>query len=76
MKSILKSMVIIVLVMMLGLVKSLAQPSIPSPGPGTGGAGYTPNGNSGGGDGAVPFDGGLSFILIAVGAGVARKKAN
>ena len=42
------------------------------------GGGLPVVGGSGGGvpssGGAVPFDGGLSFILIAVGAGVARKK--
>ncbi len=70
-------MVIIVLVMMLGVVKSSAQPSIPDPGPGTGG-GFTPNNNGGGGDGGVPFDGGLSLILLAAGAslGVNKKSSN
>ena len=67
-------MVVIILVMMLGIVKSSAQPSIPDPGPGTGGSGYTPNGNSGGGDGGVPFDGGLSIILLAAGAGIGANK--
>ena len=74
MKSIIKSMVIIAMVMMLGTVKSSAQPSIPDPGPGTGGSGYTPNGNSGGGDGGVPFDGGLSLILLAAGVGLGAKR--
>ena len=40
-------------------------------GPGTPGGGGTPVPGSGG---AVPFDGGLSIILIAAGAGIAKKK--
>ncbi len=41
-------------------------------GPGTPGGGGTPVPGSGG---AVPFDGGLSLILLAAGAGVGAKKS-
>ncbi len=78
MKKILKVTVLSLLVLVIAISKGHAQ-GTPVPGGGgpgvNGSGGFTPPGNSGGGDGAVPFDGGLSLILLAAGAGVgARKK--
>jgi len=44
--------------------------------PGSGGSGGSlpPVGSPSGGGGAVPFDGGLSLILLAAGAGVGAKR--
>ncbi len=76
-KKIIKVTVLSLLVLTLAISKAHSQ-GTPVPGgggPGVNGTGvFTPSSNVGGGDGAVPFDGGLSIILIAAGAGVARKK--
>jgi len=46
-----------------------------TPGTGGGGGNVPPVGSPGGGGGAaVPFDGGLSLILLAAGAGVGAKR--
>ena len=77
MKKIIQITLLSLLVLAIATSKGHAQ-STPVPGGGgpgvNGSGGFTPPGNSGGGDGAVPFDGGLSLILLAAGAGVGARK--
>jgi len=77
MKKIIKVTALSLIVLTIAVSKGHAQ-GTPVPGGGgpgvNGSGGFTPPSNSGGGDGAVPFDGGLSLILLAAGAGVGAKK--
>ena len=77
MKKIIQITILSLLVLAIATTSGHAQ-STPVPGGGgpgvNGGGGFTPPSNGGGGDGSVPFDGGLSLILLAVGAGVGAKK--
>jgi hypothetical protein len=79
MKKILKVTALSLIVLTMAISKGHAQ-GTPVPGGGgpgvNGSGGFTPPSNSGGGDGAVPFDGGLSLILLAAGAGVGARKKN
>ena len=76
MKKILKITLLVLMVTVMGIsAQAQVNPLPDNGGPGAGGSG-TPNVNPPGtnGDGAVPFDGGLSLILLAAGAGVGAKK--
>ncbi len=77
MKKIIQITILSLLVLAITTTNGHAQ-STPVPGGGgpgvNGGGGFTPPSNGGGGDGGVPFDGGLSLILLAAGVGVGAKK--
>ena len=77
MKKIFNVTILTLLITITAISKGHAQ-GTPVPGGGgpgvNGSGGFTPASNAGGGDGAVPFDGGLSLILLAAGAGVGAKK--
>ncbi len=79
MKKILKVTILVLFVTVIG-ISAHAQvnplPVIPdNGGPGAGGSGTSNINPPGSGlDGAVPFDGGLSLILLAAGAGLGAKK--
>ena len=74
MKKILKVTLLSLIVTVIG-ISARAQSNPLGPGVDNSG-GYTGNTNPPGtnADGAVPFDGGLSLILLAAGAGVGAKK--
>ena len=78
MSKILKVATLLFLCTVIGLNKVNAQ-GTPVPGGGgpgvNGGGGFTPPDNGGNADGAVPFDGGLSIILLAAGMGVAKRRS-
>ena len=66
-----KSIIMLTLVLVLSTtVKAQFGPA----GPGSGAPGTSVVPPDYGGSGAVPFDGGLSIILIAAGAGLAKRK--
>ena len=71
MKRIIKSVIVIILVMIVSVSVHAQFPSSSPGGPGSGVPG-TPGVPAD--TGGVPFDGGLSIILIAVGAGLARRR--
>ena len=79
MKKIIKVAALSLMILTMAISKGHAQ-GTPVPGGGgpgvNGGGGFTPPSNGGSGDGAVPFDGGLSLILLAAGAGVGARKKN
>jgi len=68
--------IVLMLVMIMVVNKTYAQGSADPAGPGSlSGSGQFPStGNNDNPTGGVPFDGGLSLILIAAGAGLAKKK--
>jgi len=73
MNKIFKVTILTLIVITIAMNQGRAQGTPPA-GPGDASGPWTSNTNSGGGDGAVPFDGGLSLILLAAGAGVGARK--
>ncbi len=70
-KKLIKSIIMLILVLVLSTtVKAQFGPA----GPGSGAPGTSGVPPDYGGSGAVPFDGGLSLILLAAGAGVGAKR--
>jgi len=68
-----KSKSIIIAVLMLTIVK-VANAQVFPGGPGTSGSGIQANGQAASNGPTVPFDGGMSLMLLASGVGYASKK--
>ena len=74
-----KQVIIVIALITIGNLTTLAQPNPGGPGIGTNGSGgngsgYTNDNASPNNSPAVPFDGGMSLILIASGIGYGAKK--
>ena len=77
MNKISKLILLVVFMMVVTTAKTYAQGSVSADagGPGTTDPSYPTIGSNDNPTGGVPFDGGLSMILIAAGAGLRAKKA-
>ena len=76
MNKISKLILLVVFMLVITTAKTYAQGSVSADagGPGTTDPSYPTIGSNDNPTGGVPFDGGLSLILIAAGAGLAKKR--
>lgn len=74
MKQVIKSIKLIGIAMIIGICFNAINAQSPADDPGIGGPGSPGNGPSGDGSPVVPFDGGMSLMLVASGISYAAKK--
>lgn len=74
MKQVIKSIKLMGIAMIIGICFNALNAQSPTDDPGIGGPGSLGNGPSGDGSPVVPFDGGMSLMLVASGISYAAKK--